>query len=135
MATETKVLVGTIHLPADEDSPDGHIYHDGDTPSPEHAKLITNPNAWRVVTGDDESDLMANADENMKFLLREAKKHGIEPGHGLPRTPSRELLARAVAIAQDPTRENIDVGAEAEALDGRTKAGRAAKASTSAAGS
>lgn len=130
--SDKKVLVGTIHLAPDDDNPEGAVYHDGDTPSAEHAKLITNPSAWRVETGDEESDLVANSDEQMREFLRQAKALGIEPGKGLPRNPSKELVARAIRVAQDPNVETFDVGEEAERLDGRTKAGRAAKASDSA---
>jgi hypothetical protein len=133
MAGSKKVLVGTVHLAPDENSPEGVVYYDGDTPSDEHAKLITNPNAWRVETGDEEDDLYVNADEQMREFLRQAKALGIEPGKGLPRNPSKELVARAISLHNAGA--NVDVAEEQARLDGRTKEGRAAKASGSVAGS
>lgn len=144
MGTAKKVLVGTIHLPPDEDSPTGHIYNDGDVPSAEHAKLITNPNAWREETGDEDTDLYLNSDEEMRHLLTVAKELGVEPGAGLPRNPSKELVARAIRFAEGRATEaeppgtsklDVDVEEERSKLDGRTREGRAAKASGSVAGS
>jgi hypothetical protein len=138
-------------LPPDEDSGGANVeYFAGDVPAPQHAETL-GEHVWAPEEQDDDEDgnaALRASSVPLRLALDRAKELGLTPGNGLPRNPSIDLVHRAIRfkegrstsaepagsseVENDVSNED---GVTPERVDGRTKAGRAAKAGDNDAGS
>lgn len=101
MATKSRKLASRVILSPDEGEP--ITYERGETPSAEHAKMITNPAAWDDGDDDDDEDGNADlraADVPRREMLKIAADLGLEPGKDFNKSASKDVIAQAIRFKQ-----------------------------------